>query len=89
MRKEHTKLCIASYILAIVGFIFFMLTLFTLFGYFWFASIICSLLAMIFGAISYFGKGEDSYALAGLASGTVVLSLSLFLFVLALLIAST
>lgn len=91
MRKEHTKLCIASFVLGIVGLISFGGAFFILypdlFFHFLFASIICGLLSTILGATSYFIKGEDSYGLAGLALGVIAFSLALLLFVVGLLIA--
>jgi len=51
---------------------------------FFFPIFILGLLALVFGAVSYFGKSKDSYGLAGFILGLISVILNVIILVLAI-----
>lgn len=94
MEGQDNKMGVKSFVLGIMGLvsllgiIFVPTSLFPLHFLPLLVSVVCGLLAVIFGLTSYFSRDENSYALAGLVLGGIILSLGLFLIVVILLLAS-
>jgi hypothetical protein len=92
MEAEHNKLGIASFILAMVGLILLIVSIigfyYEIYFPFLFSSLTLGLSSVILGGHLYIRKDEDSYGLAGLALGVIVLLFSLFVSVILLLLAT-
>ena len=78
MAKEHTGLGIASLVLGIIA----ILTCFV-------PTFIFGLVAIILGAISYYGESKDSFGLAGLILGVVSIIINVLVIVMAIAIISS
>jgi len=88
MEGQGNKMGAKSLVLAIMGLISLLGIIFVQHFLLLLVSVVCSLLAVKLGLTSYFSRDENSYALAGLALGGIILSLGLFLLVVILLLAS-
>lgn len=91
MEGQDNKMGAKSLVLAIIGLLFLLGIIFvplSLIFLLLLVSVVCSLLAVKLGLTSYFSRNENSYALAGLALGGIILSLGLLLTVIILLLAS-
>jgi hypothetical protein len=71
-QAEHTGLGIASLILGIIAIITSVIPIFIL-----------GILAVVFGAVSYWGESKDSYGLAGFILGLISVILNVVFWVVA------
>jgi hypothetical protein len=72
-QAEHTGLGIASLILGIIAIVTCVIPVFIL-----------GILAVVFGALSYWGQSKDSYGLAGFILGVIAIVLNIMFWIFAL-----
>lgn len=78
--KRHSGFGVAALVLGIISVIMSAIIIF------YFIGIILGILAIIFGAVGYWGKWKDKYGLAGFICGLVALILAIIWIVLAWLV---